>query len=202
MEEKVMSTLVLPETMGLAAPMSITPNRNGIAVDDSLYEIVDGIRVELPAMSFLAIWVASCLNGFLWPFVEKNKLGRAITEAIFILDAKKDIRRRPDVAFVSAQTWPLDRPIPSVGDLPVAPDLAVEVNSPTDAMDNVIDKIIEYFHHGVREVWLILPRQGQVYVYTSPTQVRILTAKEELADTIVPGFRLNLAELFRDADKS
>ena len=196
-----MTTLVQPTSNSLAALRPIVPERNGISADDSLYEIVHGVRVELPPMSFLAIWIANRLNGFLWPFVDKNKLGMAIVEAIFILDVENDLRRRPDVAFVSAQTWPLDRPIPKVGDLPVAPDLAVEVNSPTDVMDKVIDKIIEYFHHGVREVWLILPMQGQVYVYTSPTQVRILTAEDELTDTIVPGFRLNLAELFGDAGK-
>jgi Uma2 family endonuclease len=192
-----MSVLMQPESKGLAAVVPIGAERNGIGADDSLYEIVHGLRVELPPMSYLAIWIASRLHGFLWPIVEKNKLGMAITEGMFILDVKNDIRRRPDVAFVSAQTWPLDRPIPRVGDLPVAPDLAVEVNSPTDLMDNVIGKIMEYFHYGVREVWLILPMQGQVYVYTSPTQVRILTARDELADTIVPGFRIILAELFR-----
>jgi Uma2 family endonuclease len=196
-----MSILMQPASKGLAPSTPIIPELNGIGVDDSLYEIVNGLRVELPPMSALAIWIASRLNGFLWPFVEKNKLGMAITEGLFILDVKNDLRRRPDVAFVSAQIWAVDRPIPRAGDFPVSPDLGVEVNSPTDKMDDVVGKIIEYFHYGVREVWLILPTHGQVYIYTSPTQVRILTAKDELADTIVPGFRLSLADLFRDVEK-
>ncbi len=194
-----MTTVMQPENQGL---VPVFAGRNAGHADESLYEIVQGLRVELPPMSYLAIWIATRLNGFLWPFVEKNKLGMAITEALFILDVKNDIRRRPDVAFVSAETWPIDRPIPKVGDLPVAPDLAVEVNSPTDSMENVIGKVIEYFHFGVREVWLILPSAQQFYIYTSPSQVRILTANDELANTIVPGFRLNLADLFPEVGKS
>src|ERR1700679_2126384 len=99
-------SVVHPQSTGLPALVPIIPEQNGIGADDSLYEIVRGSRVELPPMSYLSVWIASCLHGLLWPYVKKNKLGMAITEALFIVDVKNDIRRRPDVAFVSAQTWP------------------------------------------------------------------------------------------------
>ena len=42
---------------------------------EALYEVVNGERVELPAMSIYAAWIASRLHGILWPFVEKGALG-------------------------------------------------------------------------------------------------------------------------------
>jgi Uma2 family endonuclease len=64
-----------------------------------------------------------------------------------------------------------------------------------------VDKIAEYFHAGVERVWVVLPSQEQVYVYDSPSSVRILTRTDELSgDPILPHFRLPLVELFEGAE--
>jgi Uma2 family endonuclease len=100
--------------------------------DEPLYEIVDGRRVDVPPMSVYTTWLASRLHGRLWPYVEEHGLGTCVMEMLFILDAERNLRRRPDVAFVSADCWPLDREIPTTGDWDIVPDLAVEVISPND----------------------------------------------------------------------
>src|SRR5207244_9943879 len=101
-------------------------------------------------------------------------------------------------AFVSTQSWPLDRPIPEEGDWEVIPDLAVEVSSPNDLLKDVLAKMNEYFTYGVRQVWLVIPTRQYVLVFESPTRVRILTAADELdGGTLLPGFRLPLASLFQ-----
>src|SRR5262245_34565523 len=69
--------------------------------DEPLYEVVNGQRVELPPMSFYAVLIASRLQELLGPFVRTHGLGRVVTEALFILDAANNLRRRPDVAFLS-----------------------------------------------------------------------------------------------------
>jgi Uma2 family endonuclease len=79
-----------------------------------------------------ATWLASRLHGRLYPYVEDKGLGTSVTAMLFVLDAEHDLRRRPDVAFVSAARWPLDRALPGTGDWDVVPDLAVEVISPND----------------------------------------------------------------------
>jgi Uma2 family endonuclease len=104
--------------------------------------------------------------------------------------------RLPDVAFVAA-----DR-IPPAGEpegmWPFAPDLAVEILSPTDLHERVSGKIREYFAAGVRQVWLISPEYKTVTIYQSPIQVHILTEEAELiGDEILPGFRCRLRELFQ-----
>ena len=109
-----------------------------------------------------------------------------------------DLRRRPDVAFVSTARWPLDRLIPEAGDWEVVPDLAVEVVSPTDTMEEVLAKMHEYFEKGVRQVWIVVPMRQQVHVFDSPTRSRILAAVDELdGGELLPGFRLPLARLFQ-----
>src|SRR5439155_27091899 len=123
------------------------------AVEEALYEVVDGQRVELPPMSSYATWIASRLQTRLDSFAELRKLGTVVDEMLFIFDAQRDIRRRPDVAFVSAARWPLDQPVPKTGDWEVVPDLAIEVISPNDTMEAVIAKLTEYFRFGVKQVW-------------------------------------------------
>jgi Uma2 family endonuclease len=183
----------------MTSPVLISENTVVLpAQDEPLYEIVDGQRVELPPMSAYATWLASRLHSRLSPYAEEQGLGTSVVEMLFILDAASDLRRRPDVAFVSAARWPLDRELPSTGDWEVVPNLAIEVISPHDVFKDVLAKLREYFLYGVQLVWVIAPEEQQVYVYASPTHVRVLTVRDEVTgDEILPGFRLPLAHLFQ-----
>lgn len=173
------------------------------ADEEPLYEIVNGQHVGLPPMSAFATWIASRLDHRLGPFAEDRGLGTVVAEMLFVLDPEQNLRRRPDVAFVSAKHWPLHRELPESGDWEVVPDLAVEVVSPTDEFSDVVAKVREYFEYGVRRVWVILPEERQVYVYDSPTQVRILAEAETLSGgDLLPGFSLPLASLFARAAAS
>ena len=50
---------------------------------------------------------------------------------------------------------------------------------------------------GVRQVWQVYSNVEQVWVFTSPTAVRVLTRADELTgDPVVPGFRMPVADLF------
>ncbi len=151
-----------------------------VAQEEPLYEVVNGQRMELPPTSAYVTWIANLLTGYLRPVAVAGQRGTVVMEMLFVLDTINDLRRRPDVAFVSAQKWPLDRPLPETGDWEVVPDLAVEVNSPNDLFKDVVAKVMEYFRLGVRQVWLVVPSEKQVYVYDSPSQVRILTETDEL----------------------
>lgn len=164
--------------------------------DDALYEIVNGDCVELPPMSIRSNLIAGDLYFELAIYLRSDPIGMAVREALLILDGESDTRRRPDVAFVSAERWPLDRPIPETGDWNVVPDLAIEVASPNDLLADVVGKVGEYFAHGVREAWVVIPEEQQVYVYTSPTDVRILTGNEFLESPLLPGLKIPLSDVF------
>ena len=80
--------------------------------------------------------------------------------------------------------------------VPRVPDLAVEVLSQSHTADQVAIKIEEYFQAGVRVVWVIYPVNNKVYVYDSPTRVRILQVGDTLeGGDLLPGFQVRLSTL-------
>jgi Uma2 family endonuclease len=180
-----------------------TPERLGVSSNfvepEGLYEVVNGRIVEKP-MGVYENWFASVISATLDPFVRANALGRVVQEMIFDLRPHVDRERRPDVAFVSYGRWAKDRRLPQVRSWAVAPDLAIEIVSPTNSADEVAEKLEEYFKVGMRQVWVVYPRQSKVYVYTSTTAVRVIAPGDELSGgDVLPGFRLAVRELFEQA---
>lgn len=78
------------------------------------------------------------------------------------------------------------------------PDLAVEVISPHDDASELEEKLVEYFHFGVRqEVWVLHPEQRRLYVHESLRQVSVLNEDDSISGgELFPGLSLPLAELF------
>jgi Uma2 family endonuclease len=163
---------------------------------DALTEEVNGEIVEKD-ISTGSTWIASRIDQRLGPYVEEHKLGIVLAEAQFVLNESPSLKRRPDVAFVSAERWPLEKDPPMEGDWHLAPDLAIEVVSPNDGIESVNDKLIEYFTYGVRQAWVILPRQRLVYIYDSMDRVRLLPKDGAIESTLLPGFQLPLTMLCR-----
>jgi Uma2 family endonuclease len=162
---------------------------------DALYEIVNGERKEIPRMGVLGATIASFLVTHLNIYGWSQKLGFAVAEAMFQL-APDRAQRRPDIAFIAyAGLQPSRRDDPPAW--AVVPLLAAEVLSPTNTAESIEEKLQDYFAAGVRTVWVVHPVLGQVYVYESLTQVRILTEKDELdGGAALPGFRVAIQALF------
>jgi Uma2 family endonuclease len=166
---------------------------------DGLYEVIDGRIVE-KAMGAYENWLAGVFFGVLDRYTEANPVGRAVQELIFDFRPAVNRERRPDVAFVSFERWPRDRRVPQTRSWGVIPDLAVEMISPTNTADDIAEKLQEYFHVGVRLVWVVYPRQAWVYVYTSTRSVRVLAPGADLdGGDVLPGFRMSVKDLFDKA---
>jgi Uma2 family endonuclease len=186
----------------MQSPYQTTTYETVLPQDDAiLYEVVDGKLVELGPMGAHEIWLATELVVYLRNFARQHRLGRAVQEMLFDFTTMVQRKRRPDVAFVSYERWPRQRPVPRTEAWDVVPNLVVEVVSPSDKGSDILDKIAEYFRIGVECVWVIFTSQEQVYIYESPTQVRILTRADELyGEPVLPHFRLPLATLFQDIE--
>jgi putative restriction endonuclease len=164
---------------------------------DILYEVVDNEVRELPPMSARETLFASTFIRFLSPFSWDGGFGQVVSEMLFLLSRTKNLQRRPDLAFVSFARWPRGKSVPSTNAWEVVPDLAIEVISPTNGANEVIEKIDDYFASGVRRVWVIYPSYARFYDYDSATSVRILTRSDILDGAeVLPGFQLPLSELF------
>jgi Uma2 family endonuclease len=171
-------------------------------LEEELYEEIDGQRIEMPLVSYYAGITASDLGGRLMLHVHQQvpPLGKVVLEVLFRLPLANGAsrNRRADIAFVSFERWPMDRPKSSRDNAwDVVPDLAVEVISPGDLALSQFEKVLEYFEAGVRLVWEVYPEQRHVRVSESSTQVRMIPPDGTLdGGVVLPDFRLPLAELF------
>ncbi len=78
-----------------------------------------------------------------------------------------------------------------------APDLAVEVVSPSEDIRDLYQKVLEYFESGAQEVWLLFPARKQVYRYRAPLEVEVLHENDLLTGgTLIPNFQVRVSELF------
>lgn len=189
----------------MSAALSYPPIPRVVTPDDSQdsdrFEIIDGERRELPAMSADAMGIGSDLVVALSNHGMKHKLGKAYQEMLIKLPLPRDRNRRPDVIFVPFSRWARGRALPSTNTWDVLPELCVEVISPSDIIDDLMDRLGEYFEAGVRAVWVVYPRHQQVYLYDTPTSVRVLTRADTLTgEPVLPGFQLALAELFPEPE--
>ena len=167
--------------------------------DDALYEIVHGERREKPPMGVPQNLVCAALSYYLGSRVREQQLGTVVPETLFVLNQASDLQRRPDLAFVSRQRW--RRPEQTAA-WNVVPDLAVEVISPTNRADDVLDKIEEYFAAGVRLVWVVYCQRQCIYIYRSPKDIRVLGPEDALqGEDVIPDFSLRVAQLFEDLDE-
>lgn len=169
--------------------------------DDGHYEIIDGVRVELPLMSVNASVLANRLTMAINLVAVPAELGEAYAEVMFRLPLAADRSRKPDVAFVPYSRWPRRRPLPRTAAWEVLPDLCVEVISPTDRAEAVRGKTDEYFRAGVRLVWVVYPNLELVDVYEAADRCRTLRRPDALdGGGVLPGFRVELAALFPEPE--
>lgn len=167
--------------------------------EEPLYEVVGGQRVELPPMGAFPTQLASDIQFFLGRFVREHDLGRVNVEMLYRIDAENRLERRPDVAFVSYSRWPKDRPVPEDAAWDVIPDLAVEVVSPSDRAEDLMEKVGQYVEAGVGRVWVVYPRSRVVHRFEGFDRVLVIPRGGTIAEEpLLPGFRLDLNDLFED----
>ncbi|MBN1285450.1 MAG: Uma2 family endonuclease [Anaerolineae bacterium] len=130
-------------------------------------------------------------------FVRQNKLGRVFADqTTYVLEGTPgDIKkmRAPDKSFVAAENLPDELP---EGYFYQAPDLAVEVVSPTEGMGDVMSKVNDYLRAGTKAVWVVIPKTRQVMVYT-PGGITLLGEGQTLeGGALLPEFAVPVEALF------
>lgn len=162
-------------------------------------ELVNGEVVEMPPVGGVHGQVAGRLYRRLAEHVERHGGGEVVSGDVgFVLNLPADPERvrAPDVALIASQRLPEGR-LPE-GFLVGAPDLAVEVLSPTDNPLDVQQKIRDYLDAGARLVWVVAPRAKTVTVYRADGSARLLREHEAVdGEDVLPGLSIPLAEVFR-----
>ena len=160
------------------------------------YELVKGDLYEMPPAGARHGSVAGRIFARLIAYVEANQLGEVFAaETGFILRRNFDTVRAPDASFVAKDRLPGGE-LPA-GYLELAPDLVVEVVSPTDRPREVREKAEDWLRAGARLVWVINPATHSATVYQSPEVIEELSEDDNLeGEDVIPGFSCGIRDLF------
>ena len=167
----------------------------GMSDDGNRYELIRGNLKKMPLRGGFHGKLTGFIGGELGAHARANGLGVVYAaDTGFLLETDPDLVLAPDVAFIRRERQRL-------GDtaryIPVAPDLAVEVISPSDRLTQVHEKALEWLAHGVRIIIVVNPRNRTVQVYRSPTDIATLTEADTLeSGDVVPGWRMAVADIF------
>jgi len=165
--------------------------------NDERRELVRGeVRTMAPA-GFDHGAVSIAVGSLLWNYAAKHKLGVVVgAETGFVLARNPDVVRGADAAFVAANRIPPAGRPTRFWEGP--PDLAVEVVSPSDTLQEVEEKVDDYLTAATRVVWVVNPKRRTVTVHRPGAQPTVLREADVLdGEDVVPGFRCQVAELFR-----
>jgi Uma2 family endonuclease len=128
---------------------------------------------------------------------ELKGLGRAYTEVAVVLGRKPDHIVGADAAFIANRSLP-PRESPE-GYLETIPEIVIEVRSKNDTAAEIATKVADYLKAGVQLVWLIDSVADTVTEHRPNSKPVVHQKADSLScDGIIPGFRLPLAELFKD----
>ena len=138
--------------------------------------------------------VTLALGELLRRHVREHQLGKALAEVGFIIALDPDTVLAPDLAFVRKDRVPIGGN-PKFFSGP--PDLAVEVVSPNDTVNEVEDKVLDWIEGGTSMVWVVNPKHRRVTVHRSLTDVVVLDENDTLdGDPVVAGFRCQVRDIF------
>ena len=129
-------------------------------------------------------------------FIKPQRLGTLVgSDSGFWLEREPDTVREPDLAYTSAEKLPLDMRIDGYAE--VAPDLVVEVASPSDSRREVNDKALMWLSYGVRLVWVVHPDTRTVDAHQQGRPASTLTGDDELDGMdVLPGFSSPVRAVF------
>ena len=166
---------------------------------DTRRELVNGAVIERAPVGGIHGQVTGKICRRLAAYVEQHGGGEVLVGDVgFVLRLPNDPERvrAPDVAFVSSTRLPGGR-LPE-GFLQGAPDLAVEVLSPSDNPVDVQQKVRDYLEAGGRLVWVVAPQAKAVTVYRADGSARLLREPDHLdGEGVLPGLTIPLADVFQ-----
>jgi Uma2 family endonuclease len=155
------------------------------------WELLEGELIEKPSPTPQHQLVVSTFFTSLRQYFQTSPIGAALPGGEFALN--ESTRVRPDVCVLLHNRWTnLDRrriPIPG------APDIAIEIISPSERTADSLRKVRIYLRAGVQEVWQIYPEEGTVVIYASNVPLRVLNESDTLTTPLLPGWQLSIHDI-------
>ena len=159
--------------------------------NDGKYELVNGEARRVPAAHEHDIIAAQIIY-----LLKPSARGRGFVASSQVGFRMKDGNiRSPDVSFTSKSRLPDGKPGKGFGDF--APDLCIEIISPSEDRQVMEDKVREYFDAGTAQVWHLFPETEQARVFSSPSESTDLAPTDPIeGGELLPDFCCLVADLF------
>lgn len=163
-----------------------------MSADDSRQELVRGEIISWPLPGGLHGVTCAKACRYIGNFVDDNRGGTVANGIGFITDRHPDSVRGPDISYWSKERL---KEVP-VGYIEIAPDMLVEVLSPSNTSKQIRVKIKEYFAKGVRLVWVIAPEDRTLTIYRTLDEGRVLHETATVTgEDVLPGFSCRVSDL-------
>lgn len=146
------------------------------------YELAEGELIPLSSATPLQATIRGLLGHLLRNYFERNPIGMTLGEVDCRLT--DDTVRRPDLSIFLGERSKFDL---NRSPVPFAPDIAVEVLSPSESVIDGNRRALDYLAAGSREVWLLDNTNAEVFVQTD-TDIRLLRGKDVLESPLLPRF--------------
>lgn len=178
--------------LGMSPPALLTAEEL-LQIPDKHAELVRGVLVVREPPGLRHGRIALQLGRRLADHVDAKSLGRVYVESGFRLASNPDTVRGPDVAFISQTRLPEPEP---VGYPALAPDLVVEILSPSGRPGETLGKVADWLSAGSRLVWVIDPERRLARIYRSDGTEDVVAAENALqGEDVVPRFTCPLASI-------
>ena len=164
--------------------------------DEYQGELVRGELRVTPAPGAPHGMIATNLTVLLAVHVAERRVGWVFADSVGyqLVDLPRTVRR-PDVSFVRADRLPAEGVGP--GFLKLAPDLVVEVISPSETASELEEKLEDYRTCGTQLIWVVDPIRRTVMIMASDAPLRWVREGERLdGGAVLPGFSCDVSELF------
>ena len=159
---------------------------------DQLFEYIGGEAFEVPSNPRVSE-IAALLSFYIILYLKQNGIEGHVTGEAGGYTVSGE-RYAPDVTYISAARQP---ELAERGYNPIAPELAVEVISPSDREDSITVKVANYLAAGVL-VWLVRYDVEQVQIYAPGQAVKVLGLTDTLdGGEVLPGLLIPVSEIFK-----
>ena len=169
--------------------------------DGYKYELVNGELVMSPKNNFQHEDICAGLLTAMRTFAKANRLGAVLGSNLGCWMNNRNCRA-PDISFIpKARLQSLGFGPSTRKFLPGAPDLAVEIVSPSNTRAAIDERLKDFFASGAKLAWVIHPEDQYVEVCHAPADRKMLGSSASLdGEDLLPGFQFPIADLFKGWD--
>ena len=161
--------------------------------DGSQYELIQGVMLVTPAPFEEHQTLSMKLSWLINDYLENHPIGR-VHAAPRDVRLSEELVYQPDLLYISHQRQQISKPQYVDG----APDLIVEILSPSSRLRDTQDKFRDYEYYGVREYWIMEPNQlinSCFYLLSEGKYQSLLPQNNILYSQVIQGFSLDLTAL-------